>query len=201
MVQEKRPTGLVENIASVTKTNRRLLDMLEGTQKKKTKKYKLPRKMRKGFKNKIKTGKVLVIRVKENHQIVPEWIKVVDGMIKLSDNDTYHAADAKYICSFGKKRIPTMILLEWSLTPVRPGEPPNYLMERETKSEPLSFKDHREKTEEEGAEAIHQKVIIKAINLYGVGGLKKKMGGKTLLIMLVLGVVVVYLISKMFGGG
>ncbi len=189
-------TGLKSKIESLDKTNKRLLEIIEGGKKgnrRESKKYKLPRKMRKGFKTKIKQGKVLVIRIKENHAIVPEWIKVTDGMIKLNNNDTYHAADAKYIGSFGKKRIPTMILPEWSLTPLEPGKPQNYI-------EPLDFSRHRKKTEEEGAEAIHQKVIIKAVNLYGVGGLKSKVGGKMILWILALGVAAFYLISKLLGG-
>lgn len=100
----------------------------------------------------MKKGKVLVLRIKTNGELLFKWYLVENDMIYLPDNLTYHVSDARYILKY--KRYPVLILPEWSLVPFSP---------KENKAEADEFK----------LNSYPQKIIISAVQM-ATAELKKK---------------------------
>jgi hypothetical protein len=159
-----------------TPPKRSFKDIVTGKNKPK-KTFKLSYKIRAGWKTKLKKNYVLVLRVRTNGELVIHFAPINNEMIYVQDAGTYHVSNAEYMLRYGK--YPAIILPEWSLKPFSPSE-------------------HFKKTEQEGAEALHQRVIIKAMKMADIKQ-QGMMKGKTLLWVLILGVAALYIISQILG--
>lgn len=178
MVQEEGRTRLTDQI-------KKLNELMEVQQQllapRKRSKFKLPSKLRKATKRKLKQNKILVLRITTNGNIHPEFLPVNDELVYIKENKTYHSASAEYVMRFNNK-FPTIILPEWSLMPFVPRE-------------------NKKETRETGTDAIPQKVIITAMKQAQAGLLKKGgFGGKTILFIILGVIAALYLLSKIFGG-
>lgn len=159
-----------------TPPKRSFTDKLTGKNKP-SKEFKLGAKITTGWKTKLKKNYVLVFRIRSNGTLVINFAPINNDMIYIQDAGTYHISNIKYMLRY--KNYPAMILPEWSLKPFSPAE-------------------HFKETEEKEELALPQKVIINAMKM---AQLKPSgaMAGKTILWVLIAGVVVLYLISQIIG--
>jgi hypothetical protein len=163
----------------ITRMNK-LEEFLEDFEKKNKKKFKLPRKLTKISKMKLKQNYIVVIYIRTNGAIVINQYKIENDRIFIKDSGLWHKVTTESLLNYKGK--PFIIQPEWSLTPFIPQE-------------------HRKKCEKEGNISTFQDIIIE---LSEAGNVKPKRGlpagGKLILLGLIALVVVAYIISKMFGG-
>lgn len=148
--------------------------------KKKRNKQVLKPKFKKGLKKKLLKNELLVFYIKNNKSVTPSWLPVRNGLIFHPETEKYHQATSEYVMNY--EGIPFIIQPEWSLIPFSPSQ-------------------HLEITNNTKNNADGQQVIIRAIEQSQLKPPKKKMGGKSLLIFMVIGVVILYLLSQLLGKG
>lgn len=143
------------------------------------KEFKLPKRVKVGFKNKIKQNYALIFYLMTNGHIKLYFEPIQNDLIYIREKQQYHAANSKYILRYEK--YPVIIQPEWSLLPFSPAE-------------------HYKDIEKKAGAAVHQKVIIQAVKMAGINP-PRKIQGKTLLWILVAAIVALYLLSQVLTGG
>lgn len=140
--------------------------------RKKMKPFRLPFLVRFQQKKIIKKNKILIFFLKTNKQLDIKIAKIENGMLFLNGN--YHAIAPDNIYLY--KKFPCIILPEWSLDPFSP----------------FGTKDYHDAVENK--RIIHpQNIILRAIEAKEASMSQKKVGGKAVIIMLVVGVIAAYL--------
>ncbi len=162
---------------------RSFIDKLTG-KKSMEKTYKLPKKLTVGSKSKLKKNYALIFLIGNNGCLNPYFEPIINGMVYVRQNGTYHLANAEYMLKYtqGNKQFPALLLPEWSLEPFSPSE-------------------HHQQTEKEGKSSLPQKVIINAMKMAQLKPAGMGMQGKTLLWVLAAVVGALYLISQMINPG
>ena len=160
------------------------LERLEGGGKKKKlgvkKPFKVPFGLRMGAPGKIKKNYALMLRIKTNGTLKPEWTQIVDEMVYVKENNTYHLASANYVLKWGK--FPVIILADWSLRPFNPVE--NYT--DTVKSNELS---------------APQKVVIEAVKRAQLEMKVKKGFDAKWLIWIAIGAIILFVVITQLRGG
>jgi hypothetical protein len=152
----------------------KLIELMEEQQLKKEKKFRLPFGM--GSNRKLKKNWVIVILLRTNQNIAIKFLPIINDMIKLKDNSTYHLATTDFMWRY--KKYPVMVLPEWSLKPIQPKE----LLEETVKN---------------GELALPQKVVINAMELSQLKDEKKGIGGGFIIWIIVAVVAVVVVMNLM----
>jgi hypothetical protein len=143
----------------------------------KIKKWKMPWKARSGARNKVKKGKILVVKLQRNRTFDFEWAETEFNTHKLSDDIPREYSEKDVWLADGK--IPALIQPMWDLKPL------NSLAEQQNISDP----------EVAG-------ITIKGIEKAAADEKVKKGGSGLMWLMIIIGVGVVgYLAFKYFTGG
>lgn len=171
IAKEPKKMGLVGEISSLKEK----MDLIiEKGGVKKGKKFKLPFKVKGQLKALAKKGKVMVILLKTNRSIEMTSKKIENGFIQVAEK-YYNCATAFVYLLFGK--FPCIVLPEWDLNPI-------------------GTKDYLDAVKD-GRKADAQDMIIRAMeNKENMQ--RGKMGGKTLIFVIVGAVILAYVI---FGQG
>lgn len=149
----------------------KLIEVLEP--KKKSKKFKLP----KIKKAKLKQNYALVIYIMDNLSVEMEYLKIENEYIYIRKTNSYHLATSKYVMNY--KGIPTIVQPVWDLEPFCPSK-------------------HYDDTVENNRGANPQKILITLMEQSNLK-LKKKVGGKAM-IWIVIGIAVgLYFLTKLLG--
>jgi hypothetical protein len=173
MVQEEgRTPTLLETLQNINEK----LDGLD-QKKEKKKRFKLPGSARRGAKNKLKKGWVLVVIIGRNAVVDIKFLPTTNDIVYLPNRGTFHLASSEFM--FRYEKYPMLILPESLHEPLLPHKVCEMSIDKPT---PIS-----------GQQAVLNN--IKAGELKG----KRPMPGKTWIILGILAVVVVYIISKMLG--
>ncbi len=138
--------------------------------KKKLKPFKLPFMVNIQKKKILKQNKLLVFMLRTNRKLDIKIAKIENGMIFINGN--YHQVAPDYIYLY--KKLPCIILPEWDLNP-------------------FGIENYAEAVKEK--RIIHpQNVILRAIEAKEAAMSSNKMGGKAVIIMLIVGVIGAYLL-------
>lgn len=158
------------------------MDLLFETKasKKLKKGFKLPSGVTRGWKVRLKKNYCVVQVIKSNGNVDFKMLPIVDDTVQIPVNDTYHLATPNYMMRY--KQFPLLIIPEWNLIPFNP-------------------KEDLIKASERGSLSLPEKIIINKVKMAQAGMLKKKIPGKTILIIGVCGVAALYFISQIVGGG
>jgi len=173
-----KPIGMNDRMKDVQEKMNLLFDAKAS--KKLKKRFKIPGKVTMGWKVKLKKNYCLVQIIKNNGSIDFKFLPIVDDTVQIPVNDTYHMATPNYMLRYNQ--FPMLIVPEWNLEPFNP-------------------KENFEEAMSKGGLSLPEKVIINKVKMAQAGMLKKKIPGKTLLILGVLGVAALYFISQMISGG
>ncbi len=142
--------------------------------KKKAREFKLPLRVRMQQKSMVKKSKALILYLRTNRTIDIRIGKIKEGMLMVDDKTFNGSTDFFYLY---RGKIPTIVVPEWSLNPI--GTKDYYdAVKNKTVIDP-------------------QTIIIRAIEAAEIAAGKKKMGGKALIWIILIGVAVAYII---FGG-
>lgn len=136
------------------------MDKLKGT-KRLDKDYKPPRKVRAGWKGKVKKNYAVVMYVRTNGGFDYQWCPIVDSMIYIKQTGLYHGADTESI--FWYKGIPFLLVFEGA-------------------TEPLSYAKYLSYWNNKGDNTNSQKVIIRMLKKAELDMKKGGINGKWLLI-------------------
>lgn len=183
-----------EDIAKQKKAPKRtFFDKVTG--KKKTKQFKLPTKITKGSKKKIKKNYALVIYIRNNGYLEFNYAPIVNDLIYMKQSGLYHSATADYMLQHMSrgKSYPVLIQPEWALTPIKKGDTVTY------QQSPFSAKYHAEDTITKGDQAAKQKILIEIVKQSQITGQKGKIPGKTMLWIIVAIIIVLYLLNSFLG--
>lgn len=173
--QETQPIGLNDRMKNMEQMMEQLFIKKGG----KVKQFKLPGKVKRGWKSKLKKNYCLTIVIKNNCTLDFKMLEIMDDTIKIPFNDTYHIATVDYMLRY--KQFPVYIIPEWNLVPFCPKKN----LEEALNNDSLS---------------LPEKVIITKIKQAQAGQLKKKMNGKMILWIGLLVVGGLYLLSNIMGG-
>jgi hypothetical protein len=125
--------------------------------------------------SKAKKGYAVVVVLRNNGNLDIQKLPIIDSMIRLKGNDTFHLAEADYIWRY--KKYPVIIQPEFSSEPIRAGA-----LAKETR--------------EDGKGVDAQTFIIKAIEMANLQPPKKKGGGGKIFLFAIIGIVVLYIIIQ-----
>jgi len=153
------------------------------------KKFNLPFKFRK--KKPFKQGKVLVVWLGYNHNVVFKWGVVRGGLI-IVDGEQYRAYESGAVY-FYKNKFPVVLLFEWRLTPAG-GTTEQRLVK------PIGGDEDKRFADDNGLFSHAQQTIIRAIMQAEIDkDEQKKKGGKSI-IWIVIGIgIALYFILKALG--
>jgi len=130
--------------------------------------------------NKAKKGYAIVIILRNNGNLDIQKLPIIDSMIRLKGNDTFHLAEADYIWRY--KKYPVIIQPEFSSEPIRAGA-----LAKEVR--------------EQGKGIDAQTFIIKAIEMANLQPPKGRIGSGRIFLFIILGIVVLYLIIQFITKG
>ena len=186
----------------INEHKRTFWDKIKGT-KKKEKTFKLPNKIRMGAKRKIKQNYVFVLFIRTNGSIDIEWAPITNDLVYVRRTGIYYAASAEFIMRY--KNFPAMILPEWNLLPIKVAKEQNIVDSKknsgnEDVEKPFSPQENYQEASDTGALSHPERVVLQAAKMAEMKP-PKAMGGKTLLWVILGAIVILYLISQMFGGG
>ena len=143
----------------------------EPIQEIKKRKIKIPRKA-KVRKGKLKKGWIGILKIDENGNFSGEKQKL-EGSTIMTKGGTYHATDGREVL-FWEGKFPVIIQPTWRTNPLKVK------------------KEEKEKNETYGQKYIRARMLGDVI--------KVKTKGGSIIIWLAIGAVVIYVISKFFGG-
>ena len=134
-------------------------------------------------KTKLIQNYALVLYMMDNHVADFEWIKIENDYIYIRRTNSYHLATAGYVMNLKlkNKTVPLIIQPAWSLEPLT-----------EATFDPVK---HYEKTIAANKGANPQKVLITLMEQANLK-IKGKMGGKTILWVVIGVIVVLYLLKR-----
>ena len=156
---------------------RSVFDKFRGTKSVK-KEFKLPSQARIGKKSKIKKNYALLFYIRTNGYVDIKLAPIVNDLIYVPETGQYHAATAEYLLRH--KEYPVLIQPEYRLT------------------SPFSMREDYKEASKTGDLAAPQRVIIQAMKQSQLKP-PSAMGGKNLLWIMVAVIVILYLVSQMFG--
>lgn len=171
-----------ENRGGVNTKLNRLIEVLEP--KKKTKIPKLP----KIKKSKLIKNYALVCYLMDNHVANLEWVEIENDYIYIKKTNTFHLATSGSVMNLKLKNkiVPFIIQPVWSLESLT-----------EKTFDPVK---HYDDTIKANKGANPQKVLITLLEQANLK-LKGKMGGKALLWIGIIAIVVIYMLMQLFGKG
>lgn len=141
-----------------------------------------------GFRKGLAKNKVLVCFLRANKQVMIKEGCIDDGRLIIDDQQYAYESSTVY----QYRKFPFIVILEWRLLPVG-GRAEEYAFRRVGGDEDAAL------AEELGINNFGQMTIIRGIEASKVEGLKKKTGGISMILWLLLGVGALYLIAKIFG--
>jgi len=170
-----KPTGLKSQLADITEKLNKITMEKQTTEQLKKKSFKMPFKVKSQLKKLAKKSKVQVILLQNNRNIKPTIGEIKNGMLVIGEKIYDGSSDGIWLWN-GK--FPTALVAEWDLKPLTP----ELLYEDTLKHKRL---------------ADPQTIMIRAFELKE-SMQPNKLGGKTLIFILVAGVIVFYVL---FAGG
>jgi len=164
-IDEKEQKPLVEQVKELSKFKDEIM-----SKEIKTKKLKLPRKVRVKKRN-LKKGYIGILKIDENRNITAEKQKVVGSSFRTKDG-LYHATDGREIF-FWEGKFPVILQPSW-------------------KNNPLMIDQKTEKNETYGQPYIKAKLLRDVIKVKSTGG--------SMIIWILLGVAALVGINYLMGG-
>jgi len=144
-------------------------------EKQNKKKFRLPRV---GLKQKLKRDYVLVFWLKTNGTLTkPKWQKIENGMIYNKKTDANYVAAGEYILRY-EDGTPIMLIPEWNTIPIAPSN-----------------------IDSEKSSIVAQKIMVRAAKLAQLKIKGKGMSGKTIFLLLIGLIIIIYLLTQSGGLG
>lgn len=176
-VLEEQPRGLIQRLGDMEKT----LNELAFVKDKKKKKFELPFSIRRGSKQKLQQGYCLTFLIRLNGELTIHFYPIEHNCVRIPFNNTYHVVTPNEIIRW--KKYPVIILPEWSMRPLDPGE-------------------HFRQAKENNELSITEKVLMDLMKQFQAGTLKSKlMGGKMILFVMIAVAAGLYFLSQIITGG
>jgi len=139
-----------------------------------TKKFSLPRYIQ----LKVGTSKfknhVLIIFLRRNREVELKYMEILNDMIRIEDK--YYDARVDCYYTYGKSRVPVLVIPEWSLRPIGTADYQRVVARGETTD--------------------LQDITIKAHERMEASGKKMKISPQAIVIFVLLGIVAIYLITS-----
>jgi len=157
--------------------------VIEKLEEKEEKKFKLPFGIR-IQKGKTRKDSVVVCFIRTNGSVVFKMVKIEDDTIRIGEN--FYDASSGNILRY--KKYPLLIVCEWNMKPVSPGE--------KLKPALFSAKKNFKEAEKNGTLTAAEKLILTKMKLDAVKP-KSAIGGKTILIIIAV-IVVGYFAADYF---